>query len=74
MPDFRLRDPDGNEHVTGDGSERARLLGQGYTDTDDDRDDSGAGGVLAAPDTDRDTAASSKPVTAKPPTQTGERK
>ncbi len=64
MPDFRLRDPDGGEHVTGDASERARLLGQGYTDIDDtDRD----AGELAAPDdttTDQNTATAGRDTTA----------
>lgn len=30
MPDYTLTAPDGTEYVTGDGSERARLLGRGY--------------------------------------------
>lgn len=32
MPDYTLRGPDGDMVVTGDGSERARLAAQGYTE------------------------------------------
>lgn len=32
MPDYTLTAPDGSVHVTGDGSDRARLLGRGYRD------------------------------------------
>jgi hypothetical protein len=37
MPDYTLIAPDGTEHVTGDGSDRARLLGLGYRDTETSR-------------------------------------
>lgn len=37
MPDdYTLRDPDGNEHVVGNASDRARLLALGYTDITDE--------------------------------------
>jgi len=32
MTNFVLRGTDGTDYVTSDGSERARLLGQGYTE------------------------------------------
>ena len=63
MPDFRLRDPDGNEYVTGDASERARLLGQGYTDVDDSDD---GGDEATTPDTATVKRTQSKSATQAP--------
>jgi hypothetical protein len=70
VPDFTLRDPNGEIHVVGNASDRARLLAQGYEDITSESTEDVPATDSAAADTASTPEAASEPKPARP-TPTG---